>query len=102
MPPLGVDPPLLPGSMLTVGYGDSSVYPWQFNLNARYEKDVGFFKLFLSTIPADLSCIIQQSPFDKAARAGTEVALQDNAPKLWATQLVTVVQVEGTRTGVDE
>ena len=100
MPPLGVGPgivdaPLPPTSMLTVGYGDSSVYPWQFNLNDRDKKDVGFFKLFLSTIPADLSCILQKSPFEKA-RAGALVALQDNAPKLWATQLVTVIQVEGT------
>ena len=96
MPPLGADPPLLPGSMLTVGYGDSSVHPWQFNLNDRDKKDVGFFKLFLSTIPADLSCIPQESPFEKA-RALAD--LQDNAhyaSKLWATQLVTVIQVEGT------
>lgn len=88
-----VDAPLPKQSKLTLGYGGGGVPPWKFSLREGDEKDIGFFKLFLSTVHTDFSSILQGSPFkpDKP-RAGAKAKLP--VPEFWATQLVTVIQVD--------
>lgn len=54
---------LPPKSSFTIGYGEGSVDPWEFMLNG-ITKDVGFFKLFVTTLLLDLGSISQESPYD--------------------------------------
>jgi hypothetical protein len=59
----GVDCPLPPHSRLPLGYGNGGA-PWEFILDDDKEKDVGFFKLFISRIPANFTSLEQTiSPF---------------------------------------
>ena len=90
-----VDSPLPRKSKLTLGYGDGGVEPWQFTIPDGETKDVGCFKLFLTTRPASFESLIQDSPFeepdeDKMFRKG-EIT---DPPKglTWGTQLVTILQ----------
>jgi len=103
-PPLGagagkwttnVNAPLSPKSHLTVGYGDGGVAPWQFLLRDGEDKDVGFFKLFLTTSPADLSSIPQDSPFmaSSFSRYGKTATPERPETELWGSQLSTVIQL---------
>jgi len=81
--------------MLGVGYGDGGVDPWQFTLPDGAKKDVGFFKLFLSTRPAFFESILQESPFaGYQGRGGRPTAPQLVDEETWGSQLVTVIQVE--------
>ncbi|KAF8153270.1 caspase domain-containing protein [Crassisporium funariophilum] len=90
-----VDAPLPPRSLLSVGYGDGGVPPWQFLLHPGDTKDIGFFKLFLSTRPAYFSSILQESPFEISSFRGgkpTPASLPDE--ERWAAKLVTIIQLE--------
>ena len=109
-PPLGagagkwttnVNAPLSPKSHLTVGYGDGGVAPWQFLLRAGEHKDVGFFKLFLTTSPADLSSIPQENVFTSSgfSRYGKTATPERPETVLWGSQLSTVIQLR--HAGVD-
>lgn len=89
-----MDAPLPPKSSLAVGYGDGGASPWQFLLREGEDKDLGFFKLFLTTKPADFSSIPQESPFDRGtSRHGQLAAAKLPAPDWWGSKLSTVVQV---------
>ena len=91
-----VDVPLPPKSQLTIGYGDGGVQPWQFLLREGETKDVGFFKLFLATSPADFSSIAQESPFEQGiSRHGGPAAPQRPRVERWGSQLSTVIQTAG-------
>jgi hypothetical protein len=91
--PGNVDAPLPANSKLTLGHGGGGVPPWIFRLREGDKKDVGFFKLFLSTVHADFSSILQESPFKTdRPRAGEKAQLLVH--EFWATQLVTVIQVD--------
>ncbi|KAJ3500507.1 hypothetical protein NLJ89_g9765 [Agrocybe chaxingu] len=94
-----VDVPLPPKSSLTIGYGEPGVVPWQFLLPEGEKKDLGFFKLFLSTRPAYFDSILQQeSPFEPPSQGskrggkptGTELSNQEK----WGAKLATVIQVD--------
>ncbi|KAI0319915.1 hypothetical protein OF83DRAFT_1169767, partial [Amylostereum chailletii] len=56
--------PLRPESPLTIGYGSDGAQPHTYTFDSNQKIDVDFLKIFLSTIPVDLSCIPQPSPFD--------------------------------------
>ncbi|KAF8809408.1 hypothetical protein BYT27DRAFT_7187712 [Phlegmacium glaucopus] len=91
-----LDAPLPPKSMLTIGYGNGGANPWQFMFREGDKKDIGFFKLFLSTCPSSFSSILQQSPFEleiDMPRGGESVVPDAPAAK-WATKLATVIQVD--------
>ncbi|KAF8873800.1 hypothetical protein CPB84DRAFT_1817961 [Gymnopilus junonius] len=60
MPPFGADAPLPPNSKLAIGYGDGGAIPWQFVIPDGESKDLGFFRLFLSTRPAYFESILQE------------------------------------------
>lgn len=91
-----VDVPLLPKGMLALGYGNGGVPPWQFLFREGEKKDIGFFKLFLSTRPTHFSSILQQSPFESSmSRTGKLQAVPDgHDEEWWATKLVTIIQVD--------
>jgi len=93
-----IDVPLRPKSKLTIGYGAGGVPPWHFMFREGDKKDIGFFKLFLSTRPAHFSNILQQSPFEiDTLRAGQVGAPEPPVAEiLWGTKLVTIIQVERT------
>jgi hypothetical protein len=104
MPPFGagagrlttaVDAPLPPKSQLTIGYGNGSASPWQFRLCDGDDHDVGFFKLFLTTSPADFSSITQESPFSTQDFSRPVKPTGKKLPEagLWGSQLATVVQL---------
>jgi hypothetical protein len=55
---------LRPDSSLAIGYGESNVWPWGFWLNSQDQKDLGFFRVFLSTRPMpSFFSMKQDSPF---------------------------------------
>jgi len=92
-----VDVPLRPKSKLTIGYGAGGVPPWHFMFREGDKKDIGFFKVFLSTRPAHFSSILQQSPFDIGMSRAGKVATPDSANVteiLWGTKLATMIQVD--------
>ena len=103
MPPFGagtkglsaaVDAPLPPKSTLAIGYSDGGVSPWQFLLRKGDDKDVGFFKIFLTSSPADLSSITQESPFVEnniPSRAGRSSL--PKFPDVWGSKLSTIIQL---------
>ena len=106
MPPVGeassgvVDPPLLPQSSLTLGFGDNAdVDPLNFFLPAGAKKDIGFLKLFLTAIPVDLdSLILQESPFQTTRASGAaQLSARLSVPEPWTSQLATVIQVDSKR-----
>ncbi|KAF8875221.1 hypothetical protein CPB84DRAFT_1796785 [Gymnopilus junonius] len=104
MPPFGagagglttrVDAPLPPNSKLAIGYGDGGAIPWQFVIPDGESKDLGFFRLFLSTRPAYFESILQEmSPFYNG-RSRSANLTSPELPDLeaWAVQTATVVQV---------
>ncbi|KAJ3551271.1 hypothetical protein NP233_g13112 [Leucocoprinus birnbaumii] len=90
------DAALSPKSDFTIGFGKGGVSPWEFILPNGLTKDVGFFKLFVTTVPADLRSILQDSPYDSSDsgynRSG-QSAGNIEIEGLWDTVLKTVVQV---------
>lgn len=92
-----VDPPLLPRSVLTIGYGDTATEPWTFGLRPGENVDVGFFKVFFTTSPSDFSTLLQDSPFvpsPGASRAGQLNNPPSPAVEFWGTKLATIVHKE--------
>jgi hypothetical protein len=89
-----VDPLLLPRSTFPVGYGDGGTQPWSFWLPKTVNTDVTYFKLFVTTKPADFSFLCQESPFggDFAGRGTHKKPRQVMQPDVWGTVMVTVVQ----------
>ncbi|KAJ3517701.1 hypothetical protein NLJ89_g335 [Agrocybe chaxingu] len=103
-----VNPPLLPHSWLTIGHGASSVWPWGFLLQENVKKDLGFFRVFLSTHPTpSFFSMKQTSPFPASdiERGGgkREPRLASyrgpsGAPiERCGSRLVTIVQVDSER-----
>jgi hypothetical protein len=89
-----VDAPLPPKSRLTIGFGNGGGLPWRFHLRDGEDIDVGFFKLFLTTSPADFASIIQGSPFVENSLGYRIVPIEGERPEVyeWGSQLSTVVQ----------
>jgi len=99
-----VDAPLPPRGSLAIGYGDGGVSPWQFLLRDGEDMDVGFFKLFVTTSPADFSSVPQESPFEEnmnVSRLGRPKAAQLLSTEKWGAMLSTVVQVRYERQLLD-
>lgn len=57
-----VDAPLPPKSKLTIGHGEGGGDPWSFTLPPKVKRDLGFFRLFVSTRPASFEVILQEMP----------------------------------------
>jgi hypothetical protein len=102
-----VDVPLGPQSKLTLGYGNGGTTPWEFVFVDNRPKDIGFFKLFLSSSPANFGCLVRRkTPFDQDARnrhaeevdkeereaAALGTAL-DNSTQRWGVKMATVIQI---------
>jgi hypothetical protein len=99
-----VDAPLPPRQKLTLGYGDGGVPPWNFVLEDPEKKDVGFFKLFLTSSSTSFSSIAQSSPFhdeppqrltddvhdNMTSRHGRRAASRKD--DFWGTQIITIMQ----------
>ncbi|CAG8685517.1 5092_t:CDS:2, partial [Acaulospora colombiana] len=94
------DAPLQPnGGVLTIGYGTGGENPWSHYVRDeevfqsgkvtqdQQNLDVGVFKLFLTTKPADLSSMEQQSPFSGDYRAARKLQWDDLV--LWARPFMT-------------
>jgi hypothetical protein len=52
---------------LTIGYGDGGAAPLQFAIDDHLEKDLGFFKVYFSLSPSEMSTI-QQNGIDPNQR----------------------------------
>ncbi|TFK37085.1 caspase domain-containing protein [Crucibulum laeve] len=86
---------LRPGGDLTIGYGSGGIQPREFFLRPGQEVDVGFVKLFITTIPVDYSFIPQESPFEETRHGG--IFPNRSIPVLaWDTIQLTIVQREGS------
>jgi hypothetical protein len=84
--------PLESNGCLHIGYGpDNAALPWSYFLRDGQEVDVGFVKLFLTTEPADLSGILQPSPFDHHYNKGRH-PYKPEFPAIWDAIVVDVVQ----------
>ncbi|KAJ2912758.1 hypothetical protein MD484_g7650, partial [Candolleomyces efflorescens] len=106
------DARILPRSKLTLGYGDGGGPPWEFVFVDDRAKDVGFFRLFLSTTPANFACLsrtkkvfeedpgwrLSEEDLVKEAKdvAALEKSLYDNLivnGNSWGVKSATVVQI---------
>ncbi|RXW16987.1 hypothetical protein EST38_g8865 [Candolleomyces aberdarensis] len=103
-----VDASLLSGSKFTLGYGNGGATPWEFVFMDDRPKDIGFFKLYLSSSPANFACLTRRkTPFeydpeghrlgeelDKEVKEATalETAL-DGDTERWGVKLATVIQI---------
>ncbi|CAE6497445.1 unnamed protein product [Rhizoctonia solani] len=56
-----VDAPLEANGELTIGYGNDDMISGPISF--RFAPDVGYFKLFLTTLPGDFDSMVQPSPF---------------------------------------
>ncbi|KAJ2912759.1 hypothetical protein MD484_g7651, partial [Candolleomyces efflorescens] len=104
-----VDAPLLPGSKLTLGYGNGGATPWEFAFSDARTKDIGFFKLFLSSSPADFRSLARKkTPFEQeeGQRHGEELDREakeaerlkhelDDRSQIWGVKMATVIQIRG-------
>lgn len=84
-----IDPPLLPNSSVTIGYGDGGGVPYCYFLRENQDIDIGYLKLFLSTEHVDLSHVPQHSPFASVPYLG---AVTNKTRQIWDTILIPVVQ----------
>ncbi|KAH6910782.1 caspase domain-containing protein [Coprinopsis sp. MPI-PUGE-AT-0042] len=95
-----VDSPLPPHSRLPLGYGNGGS-PWELILDDK-EKDVGFFRLFVSTLPANFNSLEQStSAFpDKGETQGLASRGQADQDKglldadKWGSKTYTLVQTK--------
>jgi hypothetical protein len=61
-----VEAPLDANSEFTIGYYEWDGYDnFTFTVNAGEEVDIGFFKIFVSVEPLDLTSLLQSSPFHR-------------------------------------
>lgn len=89
---IGVDAALPPRSRLAVGYGNSISEPWQFVIPKGQDKDIGYFRLFLSSRPGNFQSISQFSPFE--GRRGMTPKYPDRADtNMWMVKTATAIQV---------
>ena len=84
-----VDPPLLPNSSLTIGYGAGGGVPYCYFLRENQDIDIGHLKLFLSTEYIDLSHVPQRSPFVPHRDIGP---VTDKTTSTWDTILIPIIQ----------
>ncbi|KDR74092.1 hypothetical protein GALMADRAFT_141828 [Galerina marginata CBS 339.88] len=77
------------GGTLTIGYGCGGVTPFSFELSKGQDVDVGFVKLFVSTMAIDLSRFRQDSPFS-STRTMTHWPGRPN--EAWDSILISVIQ----------
>jgi len=77
------------GGTLTIGYGTGGAPAQTFYLRTGQKLDVGFLKIFLSTVPVDLSTIPQSSPFERTRSAEQ---LTKTEEEVWGTMLIPVLQ----------
>ncbi|KAF6744341.1 hypothetical protein DFP72DRAFT_85644 [Ephemerocybe angulata] len=99
-----VDPPLEAHSQFHIGYGNGAATPWQFCFEDDRDKDVGFFKLFLSVSPVNFHSLIQEeSPFKRIgstrgaspgpADQQRSEALEKLDKDSWGVKMATVIQL---------
>ena len=90
--------------MLPVGYGgNGGVAPWQFDIEEGRDKDLGFFKLFLSVSPVNFSYLIQEeddSPFKRLGKGRSRGVPGADEPieeildaESWGCKLATIKQL---------
>jgi hypothetical protein len=93
-----IDPPLLPKSSVTIGFGAGSGVPYCYSLRKNQDIDIGHLKLFLSTEYVDLSHVPQHSPFVSVPRPSPFAsvphlgAVGNKSRLIWDTILIPVVQ----------
>ncbi|PVF95478.1 hypothetical protein CPB86DRAFT_591237 [Serendipita vermifera] len=98
---------LPPNGSITIGYGDGGGRPWRHFIRDsevlrngsvildKSRADVMLFKLILTTQPADLSFMKQDSPFDEVkGRSRWTARDREEPPEVWATELLTVIVEE--------
>jgi hypothetical protein len=95
-------PPLAPKSKFSIGHGtNDGLNPWSFYIRPNESKDVGFFKLFLTTTPTNLDCIVQDSAFASQTTTRGESQGEQEGPVdesefekvVWDEMVMTVVQL---------
>jgi len=89
--------PIQPMESLTIGYGDSEASPFAYQLQDGLDLDVGFVKVFLSLTPANLSHVVQDSPFDDDLTTLTEETILKAYPVAMDAIIFPVVQHRRSR-----
>lgn len=86
-----VQPSIPANGVLPIGYGPGDLPAWHYGLQLGDEIDLGFLKFFISTMPIQLSHLVQASPFDRVQVRGPHRA--DSKPaSLWSTITIPLVQ----------
>jgi hypothetical protein len=79
--------PLLPQLVLPIGFVESSTRPLRFYLHKEEKTDVGFLRLFLSTVRIPMENI-QQLPLSKLV--GRHFMPEPEDPDIWDVQTIVV------------
>ncbi|KAK0484890.1 caspase domain-containing protein [Armillaria novae-zelandiae] len=85
-----VDTCLLPGSMVTLGFGSGGMEAVKFFIPDGQEVDLCFFKIFVTTTAVDLGSISQLSPFTPLIGRGAKrapQAIEDD----WGSRIIPIV-----------
>ncbi|RXW16989.1 hypothetical protein EST38_g8863 [Candolleomyces aberdarensis] len=102
-----VDAPLLPRSQLALGYENGGAPQWEFVFLDDRPKDIGFFKLFLSSSSANFACLTRKrTPFERdtctrlaeesdeeAEEAGELETTLDDSKESWGVKMATLIQI---------
>ncbi|PVF92204.1 hypothetical protein CPB86DRAFT_769659 [Serendipita vermifera] len=98
---IDTDISLPPNQSITIGYGDGGGRPWRHFIRApnvfregsiildQSRIDIMLFKLILTTQPANLSFMKQDSPFSESTR--TTERDEAECPDIWATELLPII-----------
>lgn len=95
---VGSDPSILLRKRdLTIGYGQKDDSPICFEIADKYDIDVGFLKIYLSTQPVDLSLLPQPSPLVSDNPGQRDTAI----PKaLWIEIIILIKQMRNDKVNI--
>ncbi|KZV59342.1 hypothetical protein PENSPDRAFT_695224 [Peniophora sp. CONT] len=77
---------------LFVDHGTNGGKAFSSYLRANQDVDVGFFKVFMSTVPIDLSHVEQRSPFETKCPRGIHLKKVTPLGAFWDAITIPVVQ----------
>ncbi|KZV65117.1 hypothetical protein PENSPDRAFT_614510 [Peniophora sp. CONT] len=88
----GAEPSLPVKGVLPIGFGSGGARPFTYTLKPGQDMDVGFVKIFVSTVQVNLSMVEQRSPFETKVLRSMQRLKDDPVEALWDTLSIAVLQ----------